>query len=135
MHDRPDHPTLLDAVAEFLLTHVSPALEADKALQFRVLIAANVAQVTAREFESFDARLAVEARGLRALLPTHAALPTLEKGSQVERQAALRTLNDALASGLAAGAVPLDTPGLREHLLQVAKATLAVTNPRFDTTL
>lgn len=135
MHDRPAHPTLLDAVAEFLLTHVSPKLDADKALQFRVLIAANVAQVTARELESFDARAAAEAAGLAALLPGHPAHAAFASGTASQRQAALRELNQALARRLRDGTLAVDAPGLREHLLAVAQATLAVTNPRFDTTV
>lgn len=135
MHDRPDHPTLLDAVAEFLLTHVSPKLDADKALQFRVLIAANVAQVTARELETFDERFALEGKGLAALLPGHAATAALTTGAPAERQAALRALNQALAQALRDGTLAWDTPGLREHLLAVARATLSVTNPRFDVSL
>ena len=42
MQTRPDQSTLLEALGSFLLTEVSPKLEADKALQFRVLIAANL---------------------------------------------------------------------------------------------
>ena len=48
MQDRPDKLSLLTAVAQLLSKQVAPAVE-DRALRFRVLIAANVVGVVARE--------------------------------------------------------------------------------------
>ncbi len=62
MQLRPDHATLLDAVAQFLLSEVSASLEANKALQFRVLIAANLANVVANELRTEHARFEVVLR-------------------------------------------------------------------------
>ncbi len=124
MQPRPDHPTLLEALASFLMADVAPTLEADKALQFRVLIAANLATVVAGEVRSHDARLAAELGRLRALLDDH------EGAADV---ATLERLNRELATRLRAGA--FDGPRLAdalEHLLATARETLEVTNPRFD---
>lgn len=120
MQTRPDHPTLLDALASFLLADVAPKLEADKALQFRVLIAANLATVVAGEVGSHDERLSAEGTRLASLLG--AAAPTTE--------AELDTLNRALAAKLRAGELMNDAT--LTHLLETAKETLAVTNPRFE---
>jgi hypothetical protein len=124
VQDRPDQPTLLDAVAAFLLSEVGPKLEADKALQFRVLIAANLAGIVAGELRTHDARLAAEVGRLKVLL---------ERPDATVDAASLAALNRALVeriqSAPAQGAA-FDT--ILEHLLTTAKETLAVTNPRFD---
>lgn len=124
MHQRPDHSTLLDAVAGFLLSEVGPRLEADKALQFRVLIAANLASVVAGELRTHRDRLGAELARLQALLG-HAA------GAADE--ATLDVMNRELTERLRAE--PAEGPAFAqrlEHLLQTARETLAVTNPRFE---
>ncbi|MCC6332461.1 MAG: hypothetical protein IT380_00575 [Myxococcales bacterium] len=124
MQNRPDHPTLLDAVAEFLLGEVCPGLEGDKALQFRVLIAANLATIVAGELRTHDARLSAEAGRLKALLA--------RPGATVD-QASLDALNRALVERIRTG--PADGEAFTQtldHLLATAKETLAVTNPRFE---
>jgi hypothetical protein len=124
MQTRPDQSSLLEAVASFLLTEISPKLEADKALQFRVLIAANLAGVVANELRTQDTRLSTELTRLEALLGRpHAAASVAE----------LEALNRELAGQLRAGA--FTGPKLDaaiEHLFATAKETLEVTNPRFD---
>lgn len=123
MQNRPDHPTLLDAVASFLMADVVPKLEADKALQFRMLIAANLATVVAGELRTHDARLSSEATRLHALLG----------GELPKDDAQLEALNRRLASALRKGELSgeqLDRT--LEHLLATARETLAVTNPRFE---
>lgn len=124
MQTRPDQPTLLEALAGFLLAEVAPKLEADKALQFRVLIAANLATVVAGEVRTHDARLHAEVERLRALLSEPAGPSDL---------AALERLNRQFAGRLRAG--EFDGPRFDqalEHCLATARETLAVTNPRFD---
>ena len=69
MQNRPDASTLLDAVASFLMAEVAPKLEGDKALQFRMMIAANLATVVAAELRTEDDRFAAEAQRLKALVP------------------------------------------------------------------
>lgn len=118
MQNRPDHPTLLDAVASFLMADVVPKLEADKALQFRVLIAANLATVVAGELRTQPVRTAAELGRLQALLAT---------------DGTLEDLNRKLASALKANAFsPEQTGRALEHLIATAKETLEVTNPRFE---
>lgn len=131
MQLRPDHVTLLDGLASFLLSEVSPALDADKALQFRVLIAANLASIVAGELKTETERFDAEAARLAKLLPAEAAALPLSSPDRSTRLDALERLNRALVDRLNAGTVGDEA---LEHLLQTAKETLAVTNPRFDLT-
>ncbi|MBL8934522.1 MAG: hypothetical protein JNM69_08205 [Archangium sp.] len=135
MQNRPDHPTLLDAVAQFLLAEVSPKLEADKALQFRVLIAANLANVVANELRSETTRFEAETSRLKALLPDEAKALPLDSTDRTARLEALETLNRTLSKKLRDGALTAEqlTQTL-EALFATAKETLEVTNPRFDLT-
>lgn len=135
MQNRPDHPTLLDAVAQFLLAEVSPKLEADKALQFRVLIAANLANVVANELRSETTRFEAETSRLKALLPDEAKALPLDSTDRTARLEALETLNRTLSKKLRDGALNAEqlTQTL-EALFATAKETLEVTNPRFDLT-
>lgn len=118
MQNRPDHPTLLEAVACFLMADVVPKLEADKALQFRALIAANLATVVAGELRTEPARRASELGRLEALLGRGGDLEALNR----QLSASLR--KDELGPEQLAQAL--------EHLLATARETLEVTNPRFE---
>lgn len=115
MQQRPDHPTLLDAIATFLMGDVAPKLEGDKALQFRVLIAANLATVVANEARTSATRAEAEHTRLVQLLG---------------RDAPLDELNHALTERLRSGDAM--TSETLEHLLKTARETLEVTNPRFE---
>lgn len=124
MQTRPDHPTLLVALTSFLMADIAPKLEADKALQFRVLIAANLASVVAGELRTHQARLGAELARLRALLSDDAG---------PDDDATLERLNLELAARLRRGEVrgPAFEQAL-DHLVATAKETLSVTNPRFE---
>jgi Domain of unknown function (DUF6285) len=121
MQNRPDHPTLLEALTSFLMSDVAPKLEADKALQFRVLIAANLATVVAGELRTHDSRLKAEGTRLAALLGSP---------NPPQTDAELEALNRSLAAKLRQGQ-PLNDATL-EHLLATARETLEVTNGRFE---
>lgn len=120
MQSRPDHPTLLEALAAFLMADVAPKLEADKALQFRLLIAANLANVVASEARTHDARLKAEGARLATLLSV------TPPGSEAELEALTRALSRRLRAGEL-----VNEPTL-EHLLATSRETLEVTNPRFE---
>jgi Domain of unknown function (DUF6285) len=52
MQDRPDAPELLDSVAEYLFAELRP--EVPREQRFKVLVAANVCAVVAREIRAGD---------------------------------------------------------------------------------
>jgi hypothetical protein len=133
MQDRPSAQQLLDALATFLMSEVAPRLDANKALQFRVAIAANLAQVVSGELNTFDQRLLGESIRLRALFPDHPAVERLDVGTRTERLAAVKDLERFLAKALRKGAMAEDRRlAAGEHLWATAKETLAISNPRFD---
>jgi hypothetical protein len=124
MQTRPDQSTLLEALGAFLLAEVSPKLEADKALQFRVLIAANLASMVSNELRTHDARLSAELGRLKELLG---------RADLANELPNLELLNRRLAQELRSGARDgVDEAATLEHLLKTARETLEVTNPRFD---
>ncbi len=118
MHDKPDKVELLQALAEFLMVELKPATT-DPRLSFRVLIAANLAQVVANELTVEPALEAAELARLRALLPDAPA------------DAPVGQLNAELAARLRTGRV--DFAAARRALLETLRDKLKVNNPFFDT--
>ena len=119
MQNRPDHSTLLDAIASFLMADVAPKLEADKALQFRMLIAANLATVVAGELRTHATRLSAETARLHTLIDSSS-----EDLEAMNRQLATSLRKNQLSTDQLSQAL--------DHLLATARETLEVTNPRFD---
>lgn len=128
---RPDASTLLEAVSTFLLEEIAPKLKDEKALTFRLMIAANLANIVAAELRTQDDRFSHEARRLKALLPGAADESKLWSSKSAERNEALLALEKELAARLRSGRVKIDDKVI-DHLVQTAKDTLAVVSPRFD---
>lgn len=129
MQDRPDKLSLLSAVAELLGTQVAPAVE-DRALRFRVLIAAHVVGVVARELATEGQHWTAELGRLRALLPD-LELPEADTISDpTARRAALDGANRALCARIGAG--DLDEAAASAHVRETLREKLSVVNPRFD---
>src|SRR5581483_4612963 len=68
MQDRPTDRELIDAVAQFLDSELTPTVT-DPRLRFRALVAANILHIVTRELEQGDAQLRAEYARLTALLP------------------------------------------------------------------
>ena len=119
MSEPVDHPTLLEAVAAFLLSDVAPKMEGDKAAQFRVLIAANVTTVVAAELRTANEREGHQARRLRA----HFGSSDSESLTNLQSKL-MNAIRDPNLS-------ETETMRLIELLKAEAAETLAVTNPRF----
>jgi len=127
MQDRPDKEVLLDALANFLLTQVKPAIQ-DPGLSFRVLIAANLAVVTASEIRGEETQDAAELKRLVELLGS-----TATPSGRSEMHAAIRGLNRELTEKLRAGSLSADQfAQATAHVRQTLLEKLAVNNPRFD---
>lgn len=128
MQQRPSKTELLRAVAQFLLAEAYPAI-ADKRLNFRVLIAANLANVVATELETGPALIDSEVSRLEALLPDVAGDEHHE--SPAHRMA---RLNEELVLRLRSK--QLDEKQRQQvwsHVKQTLIDTLGIVNPRFDT--
>jgi hypothetical protein len=110
--DRPSAPELLEAVAEYLFAELRP--EVPREQRFRVLVAANVCAVVARELRAGDAPAEEDAALFGELLGEEATDP---------RQAAEK-LAERLRSGDLDDRLDELAPRLAEHVrrkLQVAR--------------
>jgi len=125
MQDRPDKTALLAAIAQFLLMEVRPAID-DKALGFRVLIAAHLAAGIAREVATEDDLDTAQLAGLQALLGDSPEIP----GRSDSRREAITAANRRLTERIRAGDVDFDE--VNAHLREVLAGKLAVSNPNFD---
>jgi hypothetical protein len=128
---RPDASTLLEAVSQFLLEEIAPKLKDEKALSFRLMIAANLANIVATELKTQDDRFSHEARRLKALLPGAADESKLWSSRSHDRTEALLALEKELAARLRSGRIKVDEKVI-DHLVQTAKDTLQAVNPRFE---
>ncbi|KQP36328.1 DUF6285 domain-containing protein [Pseudorhodoferax sp. Leaf274] len=110
----PPATALLQATADYLEHELLPTL--DGYHRFQTRIAANVLRIALREAELAPAHDAAARARLQALLHREGDTATLD-----------RALHDAIASG----AIPLDAPGLVQHLRQSLHGALDINNPRW----
>ena len=127
---RPTQEELLLAIADFIQSDIRPAID-DKALRFRCLIAANLARMCVLERRMEEWHDGIELDGLRALQADLGDVPDALPATKEARADLLQTLNDRLAAAIRDGDADVDTS--LNHLRQVLKGRLGVTNPRFDT--
>jgi hypothetical protein len=113
MQDPPRAPELIEAVREFL-ERILPELKGHSAFHGRV--AANVLDIVKRELELAPTTDAAEHARLRVLLGTDGTLDEL---------------NRLLCQRITSGEMPLEAPGLIEHLRETTLAKLAVDQPRY----
>jgi hypothetical protein len=132
VQQRPDHAALLEAVAQFLISEVYPAIP-DKKLNFRVLIAANLANLVCAELKGGEAQSEGELKRLHELLP--GVVDGEASGASARSRAeALGALNRELASRLRHRRFdPAALARVQAHLKQTLTETLTLVNPRFDT--
>lgn len=135
MQDRPDKAALLDAVARFLLSELRPHV-ADPALNFRVLIAANLASVVAKETRLEEAHDSAQLQRLQLLLPDVDVAEQANSRRSADRTAALKTLDSMLAERVREGGFDDSEMGaVWCHVTETLREKLSVVNPRFDTTM
>ncbi|MBI5261913.1 MAG: hypothetical protein HY852_08885 [Bradyrhizobium sp.] len=114
MQDEPTPVELTKAVADFLRNDIAPQITGHHAFKLRVAI--NVLDVVTRQLTLEEGSDAAELARLTRLLGN--------EGSLME-------LNRALAEGIAAGKLDLQTPGLAAHLWQTTMDKLAVDQPNY----
>ena len=114
MQDEPTPTELIQAVADFLRTEITPAIKGHNAFKLRVGI--NALDLVTRQLALEGPADAGEAVRLKQLLGLD--------GSLME-------LNLALAEKIASGEVDLNTPELKEHLWQTTMDKLAVDQPNY----
>jgi hypothetical protein len=124
--DRPTAPELLEAVAEYLFAEVRPEVPAEQ--RFRVLVAANLCAVVARELRAGDELLREDLALFRELLGQ----PPPEPGGEDELADAVRAAERELAARLRAGALDDRLDRLTEQLREHVRRKLAVARPGYD---
>jgi len=132
MQQRPTKPALLQAIARFLISEVYPNVP-DKRLNFRVLIAANLANMVAAEMESEHTLMEAEMARLAELMPDAVARHGAPQ-SDIERWRFLSELNRELAARIRQRRLSsAEKRRAWAHVKETLIRTLAVDNPRFDT--
>lgn len=133
MQDQPTAVELVEAVARFLGDEVVPIL-ADQRMRFRILIAANVLSVVARELAAGEALLLAEWQRLATLLdqPDHEPPPRAK-----DLHAAVELLNRELCRRIRAGEADIGPwhDAVFTHVQMTVVEKLQVTNPRFVPTV
>ncbi len=124
--DRPDAAELLEAVAEYLFAELRP--EVPDAQRFRVLVAANVCAVVARELRLGDEPLAEDLALFRELLGE----PDAEQPKEAELAEAVRTAERELAQRVRSGELDDRLDQLSERLREHVRRKLDVARPGYS---
>ena len=123
--DPPSAPELLEAVAEYLFTELHP--EVPREQRFRVLVAANVCAVVARELRAGDAPARDDLALFRELLGEQA---DVGEGDDVEAEA--RGAAGELARQLRSGELDDRMEELAPKLAEHVRRKLEVARPGYD---
>jgi hypothetical protein len=123
--DRPEAAELLDAVAEFLFGQVRDAVPREQ--RFRVLVAANLCAVVAREIRAGPRPLEEDLELFAALLDRGPPDPSGE-----DLTAAMREAQSELARRLRAGELDGRLPEVAAALREHVRRKLAVARPGYE---
>jgi uncharacterized protein DUF6285 len=124
MQDRPTAPELLDSLAEYLVGELRPEAPAEQ--RFKVLVAANLCAVVARELRAGEDPSAADAALFRSLLGMPAA--EIARG---EADAAAEGLATELSARIRAGDLDDRLPELIEALRGHVKRKLDIARPGY----
>jgi hypothetical protein len=113
--DQPSIRELVDAVRSFLETKAMPELKGHTAFHARV--AANALGIVSRELELGGKAGSEEVKRLVALL---------------KHEGTLEELNRDLCKDIRDGKMPLETPGLAEHLEASMRDKIAIDQPNYS---
>lgn len=110
----PEADRLLAAATDYLEHELLPTLTGYHGFQTRVCV--NVLRIVMRELQQREPLEQAEHARLRQLLG---------------HEGKLDALNAQLADGISSGELPLDTPGLAEHLRLTLADALRINNPKW----
>jgi hypothetical protein len=120
--DRPAAPELLDGVAEYLFGELRP--EVPREQRFKVLVAANLCAVVAREIRAGEGPTREDLALFRDLLGEAAEMPSDPRALEAEARTAAEELSRRLRSGELDDRLEQLAPRLAEHVrrkLEVAR--------------
>lgn len=129
MQDRPNAQELVGAVAGFLSNEIVPTVS-DPRLRFRVLIAANVLGIVARELGAGEGPLVTEWQRLVTLLDEDAGQPPA-RAEQL--RTSVTALNAELCARIRAGEADAGEwrSAVLDHVEQTVIEKLHVANPKY----
>lgn len=129
MQDRPSAPELLDAIADFLMKEVMPAVKEQDLLAYKTLVSWNMLGVVAREMREGEDLLDAELGRLAELLGDSGGRPATLPAKE-ERA---RELNRRLAEKIKTENIADPAGPVWQHVRRTLTENLAVANPRFNT--
>jgi hypothetical protein len=124
--DRPEAPELLEALAEYLFTDVRGAVPREE--RFRVLVAANLCAVLAREWRAGEEPLREDLELFAAILGEAPPVPADADRLRAEARGAERRLGEALRTGAMDDRLGEVAERLRAHV----RRKLDVARPGYD---
>jgi uncharacterized protein DUF6285 len=124
--DRPTAPELLDSVAEYLFAELRP--EVPREQRFKVLVAANVCAVVAREIRAGEGPTREDLELFRELLGEIGEVPSDPAELEEETRRVAARLTQRLRSGELDQRIDEVAPRLEEHV----RRKLEVARPGYD---
>lgn len=126
MQDRPSAPELLEAVAEYLFSELRP--EVPREQRFKVLVAANLCTVVAREIRAGEGPDRQDLELFRRLLGESGEVPEDPAELADQTRAAAADLSRRMRSGELDDRLEELTPKLEEHI----RRKLEIARPGYD---
>ena len=127
MQDSPEAADLLDAIQDFLMKEVMPAVENDDGLAYKTLVSWNMLGVVSREIRQNEPRQNAELERLSKVFPES----MRESNTQAEKQNLLKELNQKLADKIREEKISIGNSAIWEHVNQSVREKLEIANPRF----
>lgn len=134
MQDRPEAPSLLDAIAELMIKEVLPLVQkhGDDALAYKTLVSWNMLGVVSRELRSGEDLINDEIERLKTLPELQTMAGATESATYMEKLTHVRGSNQALVTVIRDKKIGPENKGLWDHARQSLKEKLRVSNPRFS---
>ena len=129
MQDRPRGAELLEAVADFLMKEVMPAVKDNDSLAYKTLVSWNMLGVLSREFRDGESLAREEFRRLADILGTQDPVAS----TYPELLAQLELMNTELASRIRDGGWSSGDEAVWSAVRDTVRDKLRISNPRFGT--
>lgn len=130
MQYRPEAADLCDAIADYLLKEVMPAVKESDELAYKALVSWNMLGVVSRELREEEELLRNEVGRLHQILD-EPGLEELETLADVKNR--IRELNTKLAEKIKNDGISEPSHQIWAHVRQTLVENLSISNPRFQT--
>lgn len=129
MQDKPRAPELLEAVADFLIKEVLPAVKENDSLAYKTLVSWNMLGVVAREFREGEASARSEFARLADLSAANAT-PAVNYPELLEQ---LERMNAELSLNIRENGWSNKDSAVWAAVRETVREKLRISNPRFGT--